>query len=403
MSQKEQLISIIVPVYNCEDYIEKCLNSICNQTYRNIEIILVDDGSLDNSGCICDEYALADKRITVVHKKNGGQQDTRTVGIKLAKGTYLGFVDSDDWIELDMYEKLVNMIDNCDLVTSGIHRYGPEGNIIDEWTDLLPVGEYSFDDEYFVNNLIISEKYEGGAVVGGISNNLVSKLFRTELAKKIADIANVHMIDGEDFLFALLYILQTKKIKITHDIFYHYRCNPHSVVNALNLNYLVERTVCYNTIMRELDVHIAGGELKRQFQRRFLLEIYAGTGNKFGIDIANQYPAFRFPNEAIIQQKRVVIFGAGHVGISYISFWKREGVCDIVAWVDNNPGARTFMGLNARYPELIKGIEFDLIICAILNENRANAMREQLVSMGVDISKIIWEQPINIWYDFLRK
>lgn len=102
------LISIIVPIYNVEKYIFKCVDSIINQTYKNIEIILVDDGSTDNSGTICDEYEKKDNRIKVIHKKNGGLSDARNVGIDKAKGDYLVFVDSDDWVSDKMIEYLYN-------------------------------------------------------------------------------------------------------------------------------------------------------------------------------------------------------------------------------------------------------------------------------------------------------
>ena len=100
------LISIIVPIYNVEDYLCKCVDSILTQTYKNIEVILVNDGSIDNCGKICDEYALKDNRVKVIHKKNGGIADARNAGLEICCGDYIGFVDSDDWIAEDMYEVL---------------------------------------------------------------------------------------------------------------------------------------------------------------------------------------------------------------------------------------------------------------------------------------------------------
>lgn len=106
MTQQKDLISIIVPVYNMEQYLERCMNSIWQQTYTNLEIILVDDGSTDQSPQMCDEYARKDTRIKVVHKQNGGLSDARNAGLAIASGAYIGYVDSDDWIEPDMYEKM---------------------------------------------------------------------------------------------------------------------------------------------------------------------------------------------------------------------------------------------------------------------------------------------------------
>ena len=102
-------LSVIVPVYKVEAYIIKCVESIINQTYKNLEIILVDDGSPDNCGKICDEYADLDSRIKVIHKKNGGLSDARNHGIKIATGDYITFVDSDDYIESDMYQVLMEL------------------------------------------------------------------------------------------------------------------------------------------------------------------------------------------------------------------------------------------------------------------------------------------------------
>ena len=97
------VISIIVPIYKVESYLDECVTSIVNQTYRNIQIILVDDGSPDRCGKICDDWMLKDKRITVIHKENGGLSDARNAGLEKATGDYIAFVDSDDWIEPQMY------------------------------------------------------------------------------------------------------------------------------------------------------------------------------------------------------------------------------------------------------------------------------------------------------------
>lgn len=114
------LVSVIVPVYNVAPYLEQCLDSIVNQTYRNLEIILVDDGSTDESGAICDRYADQDSRIRVVHKENGGQSSARNVALDMMTGEWVLFVDSDDWIELNTLELLFEQKDECaDLVEFG--------------------------------------------------------------------------------------------------------------------------------------------------------------------------------------------------------------------------------------------------------------------------------------------
>ena len=120
---EKDLISVIVPVYKVEKYLEKCIESVLKQTYTNLQIILVDDGSPDNCGKICDEYAKKDSRIEVIHKANGGLSDARNVGISKAKGRYIGFVDSDDYIKEDMYEILLNLIKKYDADVSICNLY----------------------------------------------------------------------------------------------------------------------------------------------------------------------------------------------------------------------------------------------------------------------------------------
>ena len=121
------IISVIIPIYNVEEFLPKCIDSVLNQTLKNVEIILVDDGSTDNSSIICDEYALLDNRITVIHKKNEGLSASRNIGIDVAKGNYLAFVDSDDWIEESMFEIMYNTIvtNDADMVVCNYYEdYG---------------------------------------------------------------------------------------------------------------------------------------------------------------------------------------------------------------------------------------------------------------------------------------
>ena len=120
---KEELISVVIPVYNVENYLEKCIQSVIDQTYSNLEIILVNDGSTDKSGEICDKYSEIDERIIVIHKKNGGLSDARNTGIDRATGKYIGFVDSDDYIDKEMYSIMYNNIILNDASVSIVNRY----------------------------------------------------------------------------------------------------------------------------------------------------------------------------------------------------------------------------------------------------------------------------------------
>ena len=127
---KGSFVDVIVPVYNTEKYLPKCIESILAQTYKNIELILVDDGSLDDSGRICDEYAAQDSRIQVIHKENGGVSKARNSGIDKAKGEWLLFVDSDDWVEEKYVETFLKQAKKDVFLMQGLVQVGTEGEYV---------------------------------------------------------------------------------------------------------------------------------------------------------------------------------------------------------------------------------------------------------------------------------
>lgn len=129
---EQDLISVVVPVYNVEKYLDKCITHILNQTYSHLEILLIDDGSTDNSGKICDSYGAKDSRIRVIHKENGGSSSARNTGIKEATGAYIGFLDADDYPEVTMYELLHQaMVENhCEIAQVMSRDYDEQGNLL---------------------------------------------------------------------------------------------------------------------------------------------------------------------------------------------------------------------------------------------------------------------------------
>lgn len=157
------LISVIVPVYNVEQYLPKCIDSILAQTYENLEIILVEDGTKDSSGIICDDYAAKDTRIRVIHKPNGGLSSARNAGMEIARGEYFGFVDSDDWIEPEMYENLmaVSQKYDADVVCGG--RYDVDGATRERTTGLCPVKEECIDPMEMLGRVFIWDNCDSAA------------------------------------------------------------------------------------------------------------------------------------------------------------------------------------------------------------------------------------------------
>ena len=169
-------VSIIVPIYNVEKYLSKCIESILSQTYKNIEIILVNDGSLDNSAQICDEYAKKDDRIIVIHKANGGVSSARNAGIDIATGKYIGFVDPDDYIENNMYELMVNKIEKykADIAICG-YDYINENYTIERYYHIQ-------QDEILTQKQFMSMQFDMPPTIRHVVWN---KLFIAKTLKKI--------------------------------------------------------------------------------------------------------------------------------------------------------------------------------------------------------------------------
>lgn len=182
MSKLKPLISIIVPVFNNEDTIRRCVDSVRQQSYKNTEIILVDDGSTDNCGAICDEYTKIDERVRVIHKENGGQSSARNCGLNIANGSLIGFVDSDDFIAIDMYEKLYDLLfeNEAQIACAGIQTIDEGGN---------PLFTFAPDSGEII--LYNREDALGEHLVGKrITTSLCDKLFLANI------FAEVRMIEG---------------------------------------------------------------------------------------------------------------------------------------------------------------------------------------------------------------
>lgn len=213
----EELISIIIPIYRVEKYLKECIDSVINQTYKNLEVILVNDGSPDNCGNMCDEYARKDKRVKVIHKKNGGLSDARNHGIDMATGKYITFIDSDDYVDLKYIEKLYDSIkkNNTKISQCNILKVNDKKEIIEK------VG-YSENNVKSGKELIKDIYYEHWA------ENIVvwNKMYSIELFEKIKyPVGKIH--EDEYVTYKILYYID--KVSIVNEYLYCYRQNDNSI------------------------------------------------------------------------------------------------------------------------------------------------------------------------------
>lgn len=230
---KEPLISIIIPVYNTEKYLEHCLDSVINQTYKNLEIILIDDGSNDNSGLICEDYKKKDNRISVLHKQNEGVSKTRNIGLKIFKGEYVSFVDSDDYISNNFVKHMYNLINkyNADFsVCSYCHIYN---GIVSK--------KVIFNDCVFSDDAVFHHNT--------FQNYMGYKLFKRSLVLNSRFKDDIGL--SEDSIFVRELLLKTHKIVFTSKIYYFYVMNPNSISHSRDF-YLYELREIVNYLYQYL-------------------------------------------------------------------------------------------------------------------------------------------------------
>ena len=221
MQNDSHLISVIVPVYNAGKYFDNCVKSILNQTYKNLEIILVDDGSTDESGKHCDEFAAEDNRVKVIHKENGGAASARNVGLDAATGDYIGFVDADDYIDSDMYEIMLGEIIefNADAARCGTVRELENGET-EEW------GTGNFNIRVVDGKQVLKDVAEG---MGIIAVSPCNKLFSADCVKNVR--FDTRFKFAEDVLFNFEAAKNIDKM-VYHDVDrYHYMDNSSSMTN----------------------------------------------------------------------------------------------------------------------------------------------------------------------------
>lgn len=217
---EEELVSVIVPVYNSEKYLEECIQSLVNQTYKNIEIILVDDGSTDNSYKICKQYEEIDKRIIAKTKQNTGPSDTRNYGLNLAKGNYVKFVDSDDYLRIDNIEKMYKSAKkyDSDVVISSYSIINSEQK--EKKINYFPLPEGKIDLKEFYKYLINKNQY---------FHFIWANLYKADIIKKQNIKFNSKYLIGEDLLFNLELVKNISSISYVPENIYYYRENENSI------------------------------------------------------------------------------------------------------------------------------------------------------------------------------
>lgn len=394
----ETMVSVLVPVYNREAEIEKCILSIVNQTYRNLEIILVDDGSTDNSLEICQKYAAVDGRIKVIHKENGGLISARKAGVQAAAGEYVAHIDGDDWVEAEYIETLVNASDlgTVDVVIAGFVCEYVDGRT-EEVCNARPCGLYNKEEmKKSIYPVLMNGNADG---YNEIYPSQWSKLFRRTLAlEKQMMVDNEQKCDcDEDTVCVYPILLSANSIRIIDACQYHYvrRIDSLSTYGTAAATYFDAVKYMYHRLKDEFLQYEEKDILMLQLEGILSTRIATGLKRYYSF-LTNQY---LFPYELIGQGSRIVLYGAGAVGRNFYKQILKNHYCEVILWVDKGYERIDIPYAEIKNPEIMLRGGYDYVVVCLKGRQLAERVINSLKDMGISEDKIIWKEDYKIDLD----
>lgn len=375
------LISVIVPIYMIDRYVGICIESIINQTYRNLEIILVDDGGKDRCPEICDLYKKKDIRIKIIHKPNGGLVSARKAGLQESNGTYISYVDGDDWIGPGFIEGLYTAAStsNADMVCAGFTR--DLFNKSASFLNAIPSGIYESEK---LRNLWKSMISYGSYYRPGISTYVWNKLFKREILLEPQSRVDNRISIGEDGAVTYPALLKCKTVAVIDNVAYHYRQREDSMLKqstgysaeAQKLMYLYDYLIKWSeTTDPELGI-------RDQVVDYILSIALMRSGGRLPHDDYSTFDNSYFG-------KNVVIYSAGTFGQQLVNRFKESGHCNIVAWLDDDYWEYRRCCLDVDPVESISSLVYDYVLIATVDGVVAERVKSRLADFGVSRGKML--------------
>ena len=377
------LISIIIPVYNSEAFLDKCIQSAINQSYDNIEVVLVDDGSIDSSGEICDTYAAIDSRIKIIHKKNGGLVSSRKAGLLISTGEYVLYIDGDDWIELKLVEDFVNEIVkyNADVIISAhiVNLQGREDILVNS----IPPGFYN--KERLVKEVYPQMLYTGKFAQFGIFTYSWGKMYRKEMLLQNQLNVDEDIIMGEDALSVYPTLLDVNSIVILKQPYYHYRQRADSLTKNLRRLEISKMQKVYDGLKNTFKQKGVLDIMLPQLQYYILTLLIINTqGPEAGDSSTPLYPFSNFePNT------NLVLYGGGTFGQHIYKKIMNHKNLNLLAWVDEKHKHYSKLNLPVSGFPKIKLINYNVVLIALIDEDNSNRAYSKLIQHGVSADKIV--------------
>ena len=389
MDKGKYSLSVIVPVYNAEFTLQRCIESILNQTYRDFELILVNDGSTDRSLDLCGEYAQKDNRIKVIDVKNNGPFQARKAGAYKASGKILTFSDADDMFDENAFECAIQIFYkyNPDIF---LYTYDCEGKMEEQLYN-----ERLYNREEILNEIIPGMMYDPTFGKRRLNPSLCCKVIKKNIFIQVVESVQDRITLGEDALVTYPAICISESIFICNKILYHYNNNPISCTHQYPLERIVEVKSFQENLIRlfkKMGVFPLVEWQVENYIRSFLAIMI-----KNWYEIEYSPILYSFPYKFIEKGEKIFIYGAGNVGKSYVNELKVTCYAKIVGWADKNYNViKRYHDIDIVAPDQIKNRNFEILVIAIADEKLAKKLAIDLNIMGISKEKIFWRKPICI-------
>lgn len=391
---REMNISVIIPVYNAKKYIKKIVDNVIEQTFQVKEIILVDDGSTDGSGELCDYLADQNDNIIVLHKENGGQTSARREGVKIASNNCISFLDCDDWIEDDYFEKLSEAYEkySCDMVVCGcIMEFDDKKVIVTN-----KVGAGIYDKEAIHKKIICRYLYDWKHRSQGMIQTLWGGLFYKSLIEEALCSVDDSIRIGEDGASLFFSLLKSEQLCILDYFGYHYVQHDLSMMRSFSIDRLCEIKKLKNiyeniAITQNLDI-----DGNRGISFRINNFVEQCISNYFDCYIVTK---LEIPYEIIEGHRNIAVYGAGKHGVDIVNRLYKEKEFEIVVWADQKymDIENTINDVPVVSPETLLHTHFDYVLIAIENYLIIRSVHSWLLENGIPFEKIITLNPVNVY------
>lgn len=380
------LVSVIVNIFNEDAYLPQCIESILDQTHKNLEIILVDDGSSDSSLLICNKYAKKDARIRVLFQTNGGLVSARKAGLRASTGRYVAYVDGDDWVEREMYEDMIaNAVHHgADVVASG-YKEEMDGRVVEVLRNTVSCGAYS--GERLVNDIYDTMLYSGRFSQFGLFTFMWNKLFRRTVLFDNLMSVDERIFIGEDAACVYPCLLASKVVCVTDSVHYHYRQRVDSSVKTKgNSQQDVQKLDILYQYLRKRFRESEHAKLLLPQLDFFLLSLLTVRSNGLKSNGSAQRELCPF-NDVQVGDK-IVICGAGTFGQHFIKRLQESRHFQVTGWVDELFARYRSLGLAVDDLSSIHRMAYDHVVVAFIDETVADKMAKKLSGLGVPAEKI---------------